>query len=490
LIASGFCLLGPLLMPALERTSAVRLLLLPIRRETLYVAQTGSAISDPWVILALPIVVAVPVGLLAGGAPLAASYALAAGLLVAVILVGLSALATFLLNLVVRDRRRGELVALLFVIVPCLLMLPGVLTSNASRDERRAEQAAAAERRAKGEETLGDQFKAAAEASFGVLPTELYTTGVHAAAARDWQRTALPLAGLVAFSLAIHGLGMLVFGRLLELPSGGGRQRAVADTSSSTSRLPGLSRASSAIAIAQLRLATRTTRGKSTILSPMLVFLMMVFVSTRNSGQLDIGVTSIAGGLGLAAFASMVCLLSILPFSMNQFATDRAGLTMTMLAPVPLRDVLIGKAVGVGSIAFLPATACTAVAALYFRSGSPALWLSLPLALAATIALASPAAAALSALFPRQVDLNSIGRGSNAHGLAAIVGFLLYIVAAAPAALIIALCVVLLRRPALTPILMVLWCGGTVLVARLLLATVADLVERRRENLIVVARGR
>lgn len=490
LIASGFCLLGPLLMPAMERTSAVRLLLLPIRRGTLYVAQTSSAISDPWVILALPMVAAVPLGLVAGGAPAAAAYALAAGLLVAVILVGLSALATFLLNLVVRDRRRGELVALLFVIVPCLLMLPGVLTSNASRAERRAEQAAAAERRARGEETLGDKAKAAAEASFGLLPTELYTTGVHAAAAREWPRTALPLAGLGAFALAIHGLGLLVFGRLLELPSGGGRQKTIADTSSSTSRLPGLSRASSAIAIAQLRLAMRTTRGKSTILSPMLVFLMMMFVSTRNTGQLDIGVTTIAGGIGLAAFASMICLLSILPFSMNQFATDRAGLTMTMLAPIPLRDVLIGKAVGVGAIAFLPATACTLVAGLYFRNGSPALWLSLPLALVATIALASPGAAALSALFPRQVDLNSIGRGSNAHGLAAIVGLLLYVVAAAPAALIAALCAILLRQPALTPILMVVWCGVALLAARLLLASAADLVERRRENLIVVARGR
>jgi hypothetical protein len=130
------------------------------------------------------------------------------------------------------------------------------------------------------------------------------------------------------------------------------------------------------------------------------------------------------------------------------------------------------------------------VAALYFRNGSPALWLSLPLALAATIALASPGAAALSALFPRQADLNSIGRGSNAHGLAAIVGFLMYVVAAAPAALITALCAVLLRRPALTPLLMALWCGGAVLLARPLLAGVAELVERRRENIIVVARGR
>ena len=51
-----------------------------------------------------------------------------------------------------------------------------------------------------------------------------------------------------------------------------------------------------------------------------------------------------ATGLGLATFASGVTLLSILPISMNQFAVDRAGLTMTLLSPLSARQILAGKA--------------------------------------------------------------------------------------------------------------------------------------------------
>src|SRR5688500_1362258 len=67
--ASALTIIGPFLLPAAERTSAVRLLLLPIPRGTLYAAQAGTALTDPWLLLLLPIVIAIPLGLLAGGAP-------------------------------------------------------------------------------------------------------------------------------------------------------------------------------------------------------------------------------------------------------------------------------------------------------------------------------------------------------------------------------------------------------------------------------------
>ena len=45
-------------------------------------------------------------------------------------LIGLSTLSTLLLHLVVRDRRRGELLALLFIVVlPAIGLLPGLLMS-------------------------------------------------------------------------------------------------------------------------------------------------------------------------------------------------------------------------------------------------------------------------------------------------------------------------------------------------------------------------
>jgi hypothetical protein len=483
LIGSGFCLIGPLVMPAMERTSAVRLLLLPIRRGTLYVAQAGSALSDPWVILALPLVLGLPVGLVLGGAAAAALVALAAGLLLGTVLIGLSAFASFLLNLIVRDRRRAEMAALLFVLVPALLMLPGLLNSGGSRDERHAERTAAAERRARGETTFTDRAWSTGQAALRFLPSELYTTAVRSASSGDLSRSAMPLAGLMTFALVVHGLGLAVFSRLLEVPSGGTRQKASDDSGRSTSRLPGLSRTSSAVAIAQLRLALRTTRGKSTILSPLLVFLMMMFVASRNTDRFDVGVTTIAGGFGLAAFGSMICLLSILPFSMNQFAVDRAGLTLVMLAPVSLRELLIGKAVGTGAIAFLPAMICTLMAGLYFRDWPLALWLCLPTAMIATIAIGSPGAAALSALFPRSVDLNSIGRGSNAHGVAGLLGMLAFVAAAAPGAVLAMVVGVGMQRPRLAPVLIVVWTVVALGIGLLLFRVAADIFDRRRENL-------
>ncbi len=54
LAACGFAVVGPMLMPSMEPTAVVRLLLLPIPRGTLYAAQAAGALSEPWVLIALP----------------------------------------------------------------------------------------------------------------------------------------------------------------------------------------------------------------------------------------------------------------------------------------------------------------------------------------------------------------------------------------------------------------------------------------------------
>ena len=124
-------IVGPLLLPAADRTNPVRLLLLPIPRSTLYAAQSSSAFGDIWVLVMLPIVLFIPVGLVAGGAFAAAALSLAAGVLLVLIVVGLSSLSTSVLHLLVRNRRRGELVTLLFILIlPAISMLPGLLNAN------------------------------------------------------------------------------------------------------------------------------------------------------------------------------------------------------------------------------------------------------------------------------------------------------------------------------------------------------------------------
>jgi hypothetical protein len=81
LIVPLLAVLGPMLLPAADRTNPVRMLLLPISRNTLYVAQTAAALGDLWVLLMLPLVVSVPLGMFAGGAAVAALVSALAGVL-------------------------------------------------------------------------------------------------------------------------------------------------------------------------------------------------------------------------------------------------------------------------------------------------------------------------------------------------------------------------------------------------------------------------
>ena len=79
---------------------------------------------------------------------------------------------------------------------------------------------------------------------------------------------------------------------------------------------------------------------------------------------------------------------------------------------------LVGKAIGNSLITALPTLVGVMLSAAVFPGGSLALWLCIPLVLLSISFIVAPVAAILSAIFPRVVELNSIGRGSNAHGLA------------------------------------------------------------------------
>jgi hypothetical protein len=241
------------------------------------------------------------------------------------------------------------------------------------------------------------------------------------------------------------------------------------------------------VALAQLRLALRTPRGRSILISPLLVFVVFAFIMRRSLDGLEFAFITLDSGLGLATFGSAICLLSILPIAMNQFAVDRAGLTLALLAPLRDIELLAGKAVGNAMIAAAPALLCVTIALLLFPAGDLALWLSLPLGLTAAYLLAAPAAAALSAVFPRAVDLNSIGRGSNAHGMAGLLGLLVFVVAGAPSVAVVMIATRLFDRPVLAPVLLLVWCAVAFLISRLLFHPVAALFARRKENLAMVA---
>jgi hypothetical protein len=480
LAACGFSVVGPLLMPSMEPTTIVRLLLLPIPRRTLYAAQSAGALSEPWVLISVPVVLSIPVGLAVGGKWLAAVIALVAGLLLIFCLVGLSTFTTLLLHLVVRDRRRGELLALLFIVViPAISLMPALMMQSHDRPED-------AEHRRRSTTPMPAWVTRTADVAYAVVPSELFTRATRSSAQREPDAAVLPLVVLVTSGGLLHALGMMTFARLLDSPSAGARRLPASQAGPGHVRLPFLSRASAAVAQVQLRLAMRTPRGRSILLSPFVVFVVVAIVMHRQ-GEMTLGVISLGNGLNLATFGGALCFFAILPFAMNQFAIDRSGLTLALLSPLGTRELLAGKAVGIGLIAGGPAIVCVLVAFILFPGGAPALWMSLPPALVATYLLFAPGAATLSALFPRTVDLNSIGRGSNAHGFANLLGLLVFVAAGLPSILIVIVTTSLVQIPALTPIVMLAWCGIALILSRLLFGGVAVLFDKRRENLGLVA---
>lgn len=475
---SGLAVAGPILLPVMERANPVRLLLLPIPRGTLYLAQASSAMTDPWTLGTLPVILFLPLGLAVGGAPQAAAMALGAGLFLLLVIVGLSTLTSCLAQLVLRDRRRGELVGLAFIlIIPLIGMLTSLLDHGGSRQ--------GGSRGPGRQERTVSVTGAIARQAFFLLPSEQYVRAARAGTQGGPATGAAAIGVLAITAVALHGAGLLSFGRLLASPGSVSRRRVSRRGRQPGLRIPGLSPGAGAVAAAQVRLALRTPRGRSTLLSPLVVFVILAVVSMR-AGVNDMDMLP-QSGIGVAALSGFIAVLSVLPLAMNQFAIDGAGLTLELLSPISDDALLTGKTVANGIIGGVPALLCVVAAALLFPGGSLALWISVPIGLMSTYLLVAPTAALGSILFPRVVDLNSVGRGSNAHALAGLMGLAGCVLAAAPPLLLALLATTWLDRPGLAPVFLTLWSGIALAVHLLLFRPLRALLARRRENLSLVA---
>jgi hypothetical protein len=478
LAAVGLSIVGPIMLPAADRTNAVRLLLLPISRPQLYVAQCLASVADPWILLPMPLLFSIPIGMAAAGAFWFAAIAALAALLLVAVLLGLASLSTTALHLLVRDRRRGELAALVAIVVlPTILMLPAMLNADGSRR-------GTAEGRSSGATPAwGVAF---ARRALTVVPSELHYRAITRPASAGAATATMPLAGLAAIGIGLFAVGFVAFDATLSSPGSTGARRAAGGLSTWNRTFPGFSHGASAVALNQWRLIARTPRGRSILISPVLVFGVFAVLMWRAGGQMEFGFITLGNGLALALFGAAVSQLAIMPFAMNQFAVDRAGLTLQLLSPLSDRDILVGKALGNGLVSLSSSIFCVVIAWLAFPGGSMAIWLTIPLGLLATYVLAAPAAAALSATFPRAVDLNSIGNGSNAHQAAGLLGMLAFAAAAAPPVLITLLSMALSPTPAAAPLLVAVWCAVALAISRSLLAVSARLFAERRENLGLV----
>ena len=470
-------IIGPLFLPAADRTNPVRLLLLPIPRPTLYVAQSSATFGDPWTILMVPLAIGIPVGLAAAGALIPALVVLAAVFVFILVVVGLAALATSVLHLVVRDRRRGELLALIFIIfVPLVAMLPSLMVGSKPRGPRNVPR----------ESMAPAWVMDAGRRVLMAYPSEMVIRATRASVAGDTGRAAAAVAGLGVAALVLHTTGYLAFRKILESPATTGARRSAPMRDAWAMTLPGLTSGASAVATAQLRLAMRTPRGRSILLSP--IALLGIFgVMVYRSGTMDFGSIHLDGGLSLATFASFVGVISILPIAMNQFAVDKAGLTMALLSPLRDDELLLGKAVGNAMIVTPPVLFSLVMVLLFFPAGPPLYWVTLILALVSIYLVGAPVAAIVSAVFPREVDMNSIGRGSNAHGAAGLIGLVTFVGAGVPPLLLALLATKGLAQPVLAPVFVLGWCLIAYVVWRLLFKVALRVFAARRENLALIA---
>jgi hypothetical protein len=474
LLALGLTLIGPIILPTRDTGSVIRLLLLPIPRAMLYLGQMFGALGDPWIVLTVPLLIGMALGLAIGLKFVAALIALVAGIVFIMFLVALTSFTSSLVHLLLRDRRRGELVMFVLVLViPVVAMMPQLLLRPERRDNRRLTRA---ERAALPPSRAARMMMSVAP----YVPSELYRRTTLSAVSAP-ARSVSPLAMLALGTFALQAAGFAVYKRVIDMPLTLGARRAGALGGLWNQRLPGVSPATSAIALTQLRLALRTPRGRATIASPLLMPIILGAVITRG-GRIIPGVNT-DSGIGLAVFGVVVTILALLPLAMNQFAIDKAGFTRQMLLPLDVRELLFGKAIGNALIASIPGIFCLAIPAVMFPLGKAAYWPALLLAAVSTYALMAPAAALFSALFPKTVDLNSIGNASNAHQAAGLLGMLAFVVAAAPAALLWAASTQMLRRPDLVPVALGLWCLAALAISYFLFIPVAKFVESRRESL-------
>lgn len=450
-----------------------RLVLLPIPRALLHLMEVASNLFDPWMLAIIPAVMTLPVGMFFGGAPTMALLTFIAG---AALILCLGAMGTFiisLLNLALRNRRRGELVAL---IVLALFTLGGLAPMALGPAHEKPEKSS--------------HINPAVFRWAKVLPSEIYARGLIAETQGRLGEGAWFTLGLAAVGGGFYGLSWLTFRRLLETPAGGGGRRGGNRQPLRLWRLPGLSPAASAVAAAEVRLTLRTVRGKTAVYFTPASVALLGIVSGYMARQSAMEEPLLFRGPGLAVFGTLMALLSFQPFQMNQFAGDRAGLTLQFLVPLSERDLVRGKAAGIALLWSITEVLCLAAAGLAAPGGSLDLLLAIGLAGAGALIGLTPTAAALSALFPKPADPGRLGKEGNPHGAASLLGglstFVLLAIPLVPAFLIS----VFLKSPLLALAITAGWTVVVILISILFLGPVAALVARRRENLGLVAQGR
>jgi len=464
----------------LERSDLVRLL--PIPRSLLFNLEFVRAAADPAVLLFVPALLAVPCGALAGGAGSLALAALVAGVVFLFVLVALGGLVVVAAQLFLRDRRRAEAAALILAVgVMALNFLPQLI--GRERPARRVSAAPSAGLSHGAPGQVPD--KVVLPAGLRVLPSSVYAAALGRAASGEWRGSAGGLGVLVLVAAGCYGLAAPLQRRLLETPARSSRRvRAVRQ---GTWALPFVSRATAAVAAVQVRTILRTVRGRWGLIAPPLFGVFFAFAFSRPSGRHSPDL--FGSPLVMTIFVVFIALQSLAALSANQFASDGRGLPMLFLQPLAARSLVRGKALGIGVLQVVCMVLGLLPVAVLVRPAHPSVWLAVFLGGLAAMVVLAPVAAALSAAFPKRVDLSHWGRSSNPHATAGLVSFLASALAAGPPVGSVLLSSGVLHRPWVAPVLMLGWLAIAGAVAWLMLPVAERILVNRRENLALVVLG-
>lgn len=448
--------------PVLPATA--RFLLLPVTRRRLHAVRFLSGLADPWLLSGGVPLLLLSVGFLLGGDPWRAARTFLAGALLVLMLAALASWLAMVILQLLRHRRRRDTAAL-----AALVALTVGSFSIA----------------------LGGDAKAVAKALEAAVvhvnvPGELYLRAVFGAFGAP---AVLALCGLAATAAGLYALSARAHRRLLADPGSvsGPRTRRRAGREL---RVPGLSRAASAVASTQVRVLWRTVPGKMAVLQG-LIAAMLAGVITLRVPVTEWPAFVVAPELLLCFGVLLFVYLGQIQLLCNQLAIDRAGLTLAFLLPLPTRDLLYGKAAGLGFLAF--AAFALAAGPIGWIAGSSwweAAWslLLAGLALAGVYLAMAPLVALLSALLPKAVDLGRAFTKTRPHPLALVAGMTASSVACGVPAALIALGTGLLGSRLATLALLLGWLAAAGLAARLAMPAAARVAWRRREAVLLVAR--
>lgn len=322
------------------------------------------------------------------------------------------------------------------------------------------------------------------------LPSEMYVLSLAAGIEGRTGGAAIPLIGLLLAGAVLYTASWTAYRRVLETPSGGASGRGLRELRIRTWHLPGLGSAASAVAAAHIRSLLRTVQGKMLVFfSPLALTIVGIGLTRMHGRELDLLHLKI-GGSPIVGFGAVISLLSLQKVMLNQFAIDRAGFTLQLLAPISDRDLVKGKAAGTGVLYLMLLTFFLIAAAVLAPGGQVLMWASPLLGAIAAYVVFAPIAAFLSALFPKSADLNRMGSGGNPSGLASLFGMLVTGLVTAPPVILSVGALLLAKSPALAFGLVALW---TVIAAALsipLTRLAARTLAARRENIALVAQGR